>query len=38
MVSKSVHIRLLAMGARKGLHGFWWMFKMICPKVSGGVE
>ena len=31
MISKSVHIRLLAVGARKGLHGFWWMFKIIVP-------
>ncbi len=31
MISKSVHIQLLTSGARKGLHGFWWMFKIIVP-------
>ena len=31
MKAKSVHIRLLAAGAGKGLRGFWWMLKIIIP-------
>jgi len=31
MKHTSIHIHLLATGARKGLSGFWWMLKIIVP-------
>ena len=31
MISKTVHSQLILAGIRKGLSGFWWMFKIIIP-------